>query len=264
MAKATIHKVPVKKGRAANCSCFFVNFGSAEEAYHLPVHHHAFWQMELGTVGRFTVKVRARRTEIRPGLCVFLPPGTRHGFSYPRGIGYLSLKFHAEGPSGEPRSLDLRGTALLRSLERGLLAAARGEAPAEVIDHLLSALFAVRYAPRDQEDQQGSLVARARDYVRGREGRYVTVKQVAEEVGYSASHFSALFRREAGEALKTFLDRERARHAARLVAYSDLSFGRIAYLMGFPDVFAFSRFFKRLHGRAPRAFRRAARTMTDG
>jgi AraC family transcriptional activator of pobA len=245
--------------RRAPCGCFFVNFGTAERPYDLAVHQHAFWQMELGTVGRFTVRMAGRRLELRPGLCIFMPPGTRHGFSYPAGIGYLSLKFHGEGAGAGPRTIDLRSSALLRSLERGLLAAAREGAPPEVTDFLLSALFSVCYAPAEEEHEADSLVGQVRRFVRGREGRYVTVTQTAEAVGYSASHLSALFKRQSGEALKTFLDRERGRRAAELVSYSDLSLGRIAYLMGFPDLFAFSRFFKRIHGRSPRAFRRAAR-----
>jgi AraC-like DNA-binding protein len=253
--------------RDPGCSCFFINYGSAGEAYDLAMHVHAFWQMELGTVGRFDVRTGNRRQQLRPGMAVFLPPGTRHGFSYAAGISYLSLKFHAERSGTEPRMLDLRSSALLRALEKALLASAstRGAEPA-ITDGVLSALFAAGYAP-DKGAGTGatdSLTARVSEFVRTREGRYVTVSQVAEAVGYSASHLSVLFREGAGEPLKTFLDRERGRRAAELVSYSDLSFGRIAYELDFRDVFAFSRFFKRIHGRSPRAFRRAISAMVAG
>jgi len=259
MAKSMIQESEASELRAPVCTCVFATSQSTGERHDVAMHVHAFWQMELGTVGRFEVRTGNGRGEIRPGLAVFFPPGTRHGFRYSPGIGYLSVKFHAETDKGKPLALDLRSTELLRALEKALLAAAAGHRrlPA-VTDSVLSAIFAVAYAPEASQAQGDSLVSRVTRYVRTREGRYVTVRDVAEAVGYSASHLSALFRSEAGEPLKTFLDRQRGRRAADLVRYSDLSFGRIAFELDFRDVFAFSRFFKRIHGRSPRAFRRRA------
>jgi len=254
MAKTMI---PAERGPPGPfCVHFFVNPGAADRAYDVPVHEHGFWQLELGVAGAFGARVGGRRLEVRPGRCVFFPPGVRHGFSYPPGISYLSVKFNAGDAEGEFRSLELRDSPALGALERALLAlTAEPAGRGQMIDCVISALFAAAYPGEPEEVDRDSLVSRVREYVRGRGGGYVSVAEVAGELGYSPSHISARFRREGGVALKTFLDRERGRRAAELVLYSDLNFGRIAYEMGFPDPFAFSRFFKRVHGTGPRAFR---------
>jgi AraC-like DNA-binding protein len=59
--------------------------------------------------------------------------------------------------------------------------------------------------------------------------------------------------------LKTYLDLERAKVASRLLEYSDLNITEIAETLDFPDVFSFSRFFRRVVGMSPRPFRQSAR-----
>jgi len=153
---------------------------------------------------------------------------------------------------------------VLRALERAVLAACSEPRHLAVVDGVVAALFAACYRPEEGESEFDSLEWQIRELVRERDGTYLSVAEAAERVGYSPGHLSARFRAEHGVSLKTFLDRERARRAAELVRYSDLSFGRIAYEMGFGDGFAFSRFFKRLHGVSPRAFRRAAAQTPHG
>jgi len=93
--------------------------------------------------------------------------------------------------------------------------------------------------------------------VKRREGKRLTVAEAAGELHLSAGHLSALFRRAKNRPLKQHLDTARARVAAHLLAYSDESIGEIARRLEFPDVFAFSRFFRRVRGRCPSDYRRA-------
>jgi AraC-like DNA-binding protein len=59
--------------------------------------------------------------------------------------------------------------------------------------------------------------------------------------------------------LKSFLDQARQETAARLLAETDHPVGVIADLLEFPDVFAFSRFIKRVAGVSPRRVRQRLR-----
>ena len=241
------------------CRCFFVNPGGADRAYDLPAHRHRFWQLELGTTGRFPARFDGQEFEVRPGLAIFIPPGVRHGFSYVPGIAYLSFKFHAEEGPPPPRGVDLRAAPLLAALERALAAAAaeRPRRP-EVLDALLSALLAA-CRPAPAESAGGAPMAeRVAGLVRAREDAPVSARQAAAALGYSPGHLSALVRRETGRPLKELIDRERGRRAAELVLYSEAGFKQLAEELGFPDQFSFSRFFKRVHGRSPRAFRAGA------
>ena len=57
-----------------------------------------------------------------------------------------------------------------------------------------------------------------------------------------------------GGSIKAHLDQRRARRR-HLLAYSDTSINDIAHILAFPEVSAFSRFYKRLTGQSPRKAR---------
>jgi transcriptional regulator GlxA family with amidase domain len=82
-----------------------------------------------------------------------------------------------------------------------------------------------------------------------------TVQGLAVALRLTPGHASARFRRECGVSLKQWLDQRRGAHAAQALAASDLGVADIAFSCGFSDQFAFSRFFRRVCGECPRAFR---------
>ena len=87
--------------------------------------------------------------------------------------------------------------------------------------------------------------------------RRTTLDDVAGAVGYSRSYLAAEFRRHAGRNIKAAIDRARAETAARLLLYSDRSVTEVASTLDFPDVYSFSRFFRRTTGKSPREYRKS-------
>ena len=81
------------------------------------------------------------------------------------------------------------------------------------------------------------------------------VQDVATAFDYSARHLSTLFHTHTGRHLKRAIDETRAAYARKLLAYGDGSITDVSEAMGFPDVYAFSRFFRRLEGVSPSAWR---------
>ena len=83
----------------------------------------------------------------------------------------------------------------------------------------------------------------------------LTLKLLAQFLGYSEKYCSDLFQSTMGESFSCYLKRRRTDTASSLLATTDKSVAEIAAVLGFSDQFSFSHFFKRSTGRSPREFR---------
>ncbi|GEM86042.1 AraC family transcriptional regulator [Meiothermus granaticius] len=87
-----------------------------------------------------------------------------------------------------------------------------------------------------------------------------TVAALAHEVGLARTSFATRFRSLVGEPPLAYLGRWRVSLAAELLREDGLSQAKVAERVGYESEAAFSHAFKRYHGTAPGAYRRAART----
>jgi len=183
------------------------------------------------------------------GQGLLLPPGTPHQFRYRSGSRYVSWKFTWDGPGPAPTLLATQPgwTGLARAL------AAR---PAvDAVPFLLAAGMHLAGAP-PPEVGLGADVARL---VEAHPARAWSVAALARLLDLSPGHLSARFRATAGMPLKRWLDVRRAEHAAQALAAGEMAIGDVAARCGFADQFAFSRFFRRITGDSPSAFRSRCR-----
>lgn len=223
-------------------------------------HTHPFWQVEVALAEGIEAWAGGQRWTLDPDDVLIIPPHVPHGFRYRPGSRWVSVKLAVEGRmANEARRVppspvrDALRAALLSLLPPiGTASAREREVLAGVLTALVACIAEETVSGRPVETGQ---VAEVRRYVERFGGKPVSVAEVAAHLGYSIGHASAEFRRRAGMGLKEFLDRERARCAAEALRYSDLRVGEIAEELGFPDLFAFSRFFKRTMGRSPRTYR---------
>lgn len=84
----------------------------------------------------------------------------------------------------------------------------------------------------------------------------LTIEHLAERLGYSASHFSRLFRQAAGQSPYQFITRARIDRARHLLSTSRLSVQEIAEGCGFPNLSNFCHAFREACGMTPGAFRK--------
>ena len=90
----------------------------------------------------------------------------------------------------------------------------------------------------------------------------VTIQDVARRLGLSSQTLYRALRAE-GTTFEALLAALRHRFAQGYLAQDRASLSEIAYLLGYSDVSAFSRAFKRREGVAPGAWRRANRSNQD-
>src|SRR5690606_34781067 len=105
-----------------------------------------------------------------------------------------------------------------------------------------------------QLDTRAQLVRRAADFVRSHAREPLTLAGVARAVHVSPNYLTGLFRTETGTSLGRFILAERIACAQELLRRPEASVKAVALELGFADPFTFSRAFKRVTGRPPRAW----------
>lgn len=90
------------------------------------------------------------------------------------------------------------------------------------------------------------------------ENRYdepLTVKEMADMCGYSASHFMKFFRQQMGTSFVEYLNDYRLLMAARMLISTEETVTEIARLSGFDQPSYFNRLFRRKYGMTPSQYR---------
>jgi AraC-like DNA-binding protein len=105
-------------------------------------------------------------------------------------------------------------------------------------------------------DEHAQAIARVCADIAAAPGRLWVVTELAAACALSPDHFTRLFKAARGVTPREFIQRQRIDAARRLLLASSHSIGRIAELLGFSDIYHFSRVFKQRTGRSPTRFRR--------
>jgi AraC-like DNA-binding protein len=117
--------------------------------------------------------------------------------------------------------------------------------------NLSSALPPARDSTVDRNDRSGEIAR----FISRNLHQGLTLKILAQFLGYSEKYCSDLFHSTMGEPFSQYLKRRQTDAAAALLTTTDKSLAEIASAIGFSDQFAFSHFFKRMTGRSPRDYR---------
>lgn len=141
---------------------------------------------------------------------------------------------------------------------RTLAASAKKPDPEVLREAMLSVTLALYRRVLDggeaQLDTRAQLVRRAADHVRANNARALTLAEVAQAVHVSPNYLTSLFRAETGTPLGRFILVERIALAQQRLRLPDASVKAVALELGFADPFTFSRAFKRVTGRSPKAW----------
>ena len=83
----------------------------------------------------------------------------------------------------------------------------------------------------------------------------LSLDEMARFSGYSASHFSALFKARTGYPPLTYFNMLKIQQACHMLTDSDMKISQICHKVGIGDVFYFSRLFHKIMGMAPQDYR---------
>lgn len=239
-------------------------------------HAHGHAELCLLIEGRCRFSFNRATGVLRAGDLVLCPAGMAHAEAHVRpGDGYRLVWWSLN--ESDPRlhvtryarrggfALEhLMNLALLPADVRGRLQKLRalvaGARPPDC-DALREAMLTVALAlyrrvldgGEAQLDTRAQLVRRAVEFVRTQADRPLALADVARAVHVSPNYLTGLFRAETGTPLGKFILVERIARAQRELARPGASVKAVALELGFADPFTFSRAFKRVTGRSPRA-----------
>lgn len=120
---------------------------------------------------------------------------------------------------------------------------------------LFGTLFEMQRGSESARQLSAGQCEKLRGLVLARGNLRVSPAQMAEHLGLTLDYFSRVFRKTFGRAPREWLVEERIRHAAQRLSESRVKVGSLAEELGYPDIYSFSKQFKKVTGRSPRNYR---------
>jgi AraC family transcriptional activator of pobA len=206
-----------------------------------------------------------------------------HVFERARGLHGAVVRFGDEllaGDADTARLLGTRGPRItavpagaagrLESTIEALASESRRPLDARSIDlqrHLLSAVLlwverwydASRTEQPDADDADVRLHRRFVDVLERDFARHHDARHYADALRVPSAGLARALANVTGRGTKQLITERRMLEAARLLSFTDLSVGEIAFRAGFSDQLYFSRAFKRHHHESPMAYRERLR-----
>ena len=263
------------------------SFGAATEAGPRRPHRHDYHELIWTRCGEGRHLIDGEPSTVAPNTVTVIGRGQVHVFECASGLHGAVVQFGDEllhgGPAARANPGWLLGRRASRSVEvppsdvrrlDGLVEtlAIETHRPADPCSvdlqrHLLSVLLlwverwydAARTQERDIDDADVQLYRRFVDVLERDFARHHDVGHYADELRVPAAALSRALTHVTGHATKELVTERVMLEAARLLRFTDLAVGEIAYRVGLGDQLYFSRAFKRHYGEAPSAWRQRAR-----
>lgn len=96
----------------------------------------------------------------------------------------------------------------------------------------------------------------AKQYISDNYYKALTLEMVSREIGFNATYFSSMFKKETDMNFSEYLKKIRIDNAKNMLLDTDQSVEDISYAVGYSDIKYFSRLFKKLTGLTPTEFRK--------
>lgn len=245
-----------------DCMELFLKAAPYTVSKHFPAHAHPHWQFIVYHRGKGSISVGGIEIPFKPGRIVCIPPNMMH-FETSSGTYSDTLLWMSHCPAlalkpamcDDPshRPFASMAEVMLREYERG---DDGWQGRCSDIADVFIRFF--RYY------SSGSVLNPYVERIKQKLLEHIadpeySVEDAAAECGFSAGHSSRLFRKHTGMSPMKFLIDVRIRTAADLLRTESISIGEVARMTGFADRYYFSRIFRRMIGRSPRAYRSGER-----
>ena len=227
-------------------------------------HYHEFWQVDFIYEGSGCLQIIKKNAiaqyDFKAGSTIIIPPGIEHCFDYRNNrSSWMSVKFSANSKNNnvivltDEKMLEHAAAILTEGLSPRTMSRS---ASLSIVNAALSVVFnRFNLEIKEQRSHTSEFVRQVKEFVYSRQGGDVRVSDVGDFMQCTGKHAALRFNNETAVSLKKFLDETRADFAARLLLTSSKSLNELAKQLEFRDVYAFSRFFKRVTGKTLSEYR---------
>nr|WP_297174903.1 response regulator transcription factor [uncultured Agathobaculum sp.] len=112
---------------------------------------------------------------------------------------------------------------------------------------------------REKSLQESRPITEAKRYIQQHYSEALRLEDVSGAVGFNATYFSALFKKETGQNFMDYLTELRINEAKALLCQETLTVQDVAEAVGYRDLKYFSRLFKKITGVSPSDYRKLYR-----
>ena len=263
------------------------SFGAATESGPRAPHRHDYHELIWTRKGEGQHLIDGQVSVVVPGAVTLIGRGQVHVFECASGVYGAAVRFGDELLYGDPAARAnpgwLMGRLTSRTVEVPRSDAPRLEGAIEALaaetrrpadecsldlqHHLLSTVLlwverwydADRTQQRDADDDDVQLYRRFVEVLERDFARHHDARHYADELRVPQATLSLALSHVAGRGTKELVTDRVMLEAARLLRFTDLQVGEVAYRVGVDDPLYFSRAFKRHYGAAPMAYRGRAR-----
>ncbi len=113
--------------------------------------------------------------------------------------------------------------------------------------------------PKPKTTDEDAIVEAAIHFLKENIGQRLSLSDMATYVGYSVSHFSAIFRHKTGQSPLNYFNRLKIKDACGMLETTDIQINQLCFKVGIDDPYYFSRLFTRLMGCSPDTYRKKLR-----
>jgi AraC family transcriptional regulator, transcriptional activator of pobA len=259
-----------------------INVRARLHQWTIPAHRHeGLHQFQFLAQGSVQATLDGEPCALKAPMALMVPPGVVHGFVYERDSGGHQVTL----PSGSLRAYFAHAPALLEQLAQPILVSAMagdaaacagifdalaaefaaghpGRAEALQGHAMLLALWFLRreaaaLAPLRRQALRDTLLQRYRALLEQHVRQQEPVTFYAARLGVTADHLSRVCRATAGISALDLMHERLLLEARRLLVYTPAPVVDVARELGFDDPGYFSRFFSKLTGQSPSAYRAA-------
>ena len=102
--------------------------------------------------------------------------------------------------------------------------------------------------------EENPVIIKIKRYLNNNLDKNLSLKDVAQEIGYSLNYCDSLFKKHVGKSIIAYFNQEKIEKAKLLMQEGVLSLKEIAESVGFLDYNYFSRTFKKICGYSPKNY----------